>query len=161
DSITSFLNIALEHNDDTAARGYRDRLVRLNEDLATKQAHRDEIVNKIKAQQLIIDGVEGPYTKAAAKFKNINDRFDTQVKLVRTKQWTIWDSVRSMWIIDGFASPTKIHQFTIDDIKIDYNFKYVTRFDRCMSCHVGIDRPSFSRDNLIALTKEGSHKSKL
>ena len=51
------------------------------------------------------------------------------------------DSLRTLPVINGFADPLKIQQFTINDIPIDYNFKIVTRFDRCMTCHLGIDRP--------------------
>src|SRR5262249_19104066 len=45
----------------------------------------------------------------------------------------------------------KIHQFTLNDLPIDYNFKYVTRFDRCMTCHQGIDRANYTKENLVGL----------
>src|SRR5262249_36515676 len=32
-----------------------------------------------------------------------------------------------------------------------YNFKYVSRFDRCTTCHLGIDRPTYTRDALVGL----------
>ena len=72
-------------------------------------------------------------------------------------------SFRTLPIIDGFASPTKIHQFTLNDLPIDYNFKYVTRFDRCTTCHLGIDRPAYTKANLTQLTDDdvGSQADKL
>ncbi len=156
DSINSFLNIALEHGDERLVEKYRAQLADLNKNLAEKQSTRDTIVSDMKKEQLKIDAVEGPYTKATAEFKKVCDKLDTQVKLADTKRWTIYDSIRNIPVIDGFAAPVKIHQFTINDIPIDYNFKYVTRFDRCMSCHVGIDRPAYTAESLKALTTDAS-----
>ena len=48
---------------------------------------------------------------------------------------------RALPIIDGFASPTKIKQIWLPDLTIDYGgFKDVPRYDRCTTCHLGIDR---------------------
>ena len=101
-------------------------------------------------QRFTIDDIEGSYTKAAADFKKVNDKVDTQVKLAIAKRWTIADTIRALPVIDGFASPFKIQQITNNDIPIDYNFKKVSRFDRCTSCQVGIDRPAYTRENLEA-----------
>ena len=122
------------------------------------QAKRDDITAKMKLEQLKIDEIEGKLTKAVAAFKKVNDRFDAQVKLALNKRWGFGDWFRTQPVINGFADPLKIQQFTIDDIPIDYNFKKVTRFDRCMSCHVGIDRPAYTRANLEALTKDDFQK---
>ncbi|MSQ94942.1 MAG: c-type cytochrome [Gemmataceae bacterium] len=161
DSIGSFLNIALEHGDSDSAKKYRDRLVALNDQLDKVQADRDKIVSEMKAQQIKIEEVDGPYTKAVAEFKKLNDKLDGQVKLALNKRWGWGDWLRTQPVINGFAEPLKIHQFTIEDIPIDYNFKKVTRFDRCMTCHVGIDKPAFTRANLEALTKEDAKSGKL
>ena len=97
------------------------------------------------------DHYEGPLTEAISNWKKVTDKFDAQVKLAINKQWGIGDSVRALPVLDAFASPLKIQQFTINDIPIDYNFKYVTRFDRCMTCHQGIDRPAFTKRKLEEL----------
>jgi hypothetical protein len=138
ESITSFLNIAKEHNESELAEKYAKELEQLIAKKAEMQANRDEIVNKIKLEQMVLENIEGPYTKAVANFKKVNDRLDTQVKVALNRRWGWGDWLRTQWIINGFADPLKIHQFTINDIPIDYNFKMVTRYDRCMSCHVGI-----------------------
>ncbi len=145
---------AREFNDSKLADKYKEELDALNKELAEAQADRDAVVDEIKLEQFKIDDIDGTYTIATAAFKKVNDKLNAQVKLALGKRWTIWDSIRAFPVIDGFASPLKIQQFTINDIPIDYNFKMVTRFDRCTSCHLGIDRPNFSRDNLIDLTKD-------
>ena len=42
----------------------------------------------------------------------------------------------------------------LDTLPIDYNFKYVTRYDRCTTCHQGIDRPAYSKEAISDLTKD-------
>src|SRR5262249_54802180 len=93
-----------------------------------------------------------PLSDAMLELKKLNDKFDSQMRLALKKQWAWWpDSFLAWPIIDGFASPFKIHQFTINDVPIDYNFKNVTRFDRCMTCHQGIDRPAYTKEALRQL----------
>ncbi|MBI3409518.1 MAG: c-type cytochrome [Planctomycetes bacterium] len=155
DSALSFLYIALEEHPDDAdlANKYRKRVETNKVELDKKQADKDSVSEKIKLKQARIDEIEKPLTDALSELKKLNEKFDVQIKLANFKQWRAGDLIRSLPILDAFASPIKIHQFTINDIPIDYNFKYVTRFDRCMSCHLGIDRPAFSKDNVKALTK--------
>ena len=160
-SIQSFYNIALEHGDTALAAKHREELKNLETKRAAAQKSRDEVVNKMKGEQLKIERIEGPVTKAVAEFKKINDKLDTQVKIALTKRWTINHTIRTLPVINGFADPLRIHQFAIYDIPIDYNFKQVPRFDRCMSCHVGIENPTYSRANLEALVGSGVSRSKL
>lgn len=86
--------------------------------------------------------------------KKLTADFDRFAKLTVLKRWKIGDWIRALPVIDGFASPTKIHQFTLDNLPINYNFKYVTRYDRCMTCHQGIDRASYNKVALTELTQE-------
>src|SRR5262249_40973107 len=104
-----------------------------------------------KDAQAVIEEYEAPLVKATTRLKKLSDQFDSQVKTANTKLWGTGDWVRTWPILDAFASPIKIQQFVINDIPIDYNFKYVTRFDRCATCHQGIARGEFSKENLLAL----------
>ncbi len=153
ESANSFYNIAQEQNDSDGVDKYGKRIRTLGEQLMAQQAERDGILGQVKDKQTRIDQIEQPMTKAQSAWKKTTDKFDTQVKLAYTKQWGWADWFRALPILDAFASPVKIHQITNNDIPIDYNFKQVTRFDRCMTCHLGIDRPAYTRDNLRALTK--------
>ncbi len=42
--------------------------------------------------------------------------------------------------------PTKIQQISLPDLTINYNFKEVPRYDRCTTCHQGIDRLGYDTD---------------
>lgn len=154
DSITSFLYIELEKNGDSAqAAAYRKEIDSLKPKLDGIKAEQDAVLARMKRNQAQIDEWEKPLTDALSELKKVNDRFDAQVKAAVAKQWRFGDWVRTVPILEGFAPALKIHQFTINDIPIDYNFKHVTRFDRCMTCHQGIDRPAFTKANLKALTR--------
>jgi cbb3-type cytochrome oxidase cytochrome c subunit len=56
----------------------------------------------------------------------------------------LWNQVnaafRGLPILDLAAPPTKIQQISLPDLFINYNFKQVPRYDRCTTCHQGIDR---------------------
>ena len=55
-------------------------------------------------------------------------------------------TLRGLPIIDLAAPPTKIQQISLPDLLINYNFKEVPRYDRCTTCHLGIDRPGYDTD---------------
>lgn len=71
-----------------------------------------------------------------AKFKLDPGHGSFDANLASFKRWTMtWP------IIDGFNSPLKIQQDWLPNLTVNYGgLKDVARFDRCRSCHVGIDR---------------------
>jgi cbb3-type cytochrome oxidase cytochrome c subunit len=53
--------------------------------------------------------------------------------------------LRSLPGID-LMPPTKIQQISLPDLLINYNFKEVPRYDRCQTCHQGIDKLGYEKD---------------
>ena len=53
--------------------------------------------------------------------------------------------LRSLPGID-LMPPTKIQQISLPELTINYNFKEVPRYDRCTTCHQGIDRLGYDKD---------------
>ncbi|MCI0457151.1 MAG: c-type cytochrome [Gemmataceae bacterium] len=153
ESYRSFYDIAIEHNGPTSAeaRAYKERVEKLQAELAAAQADLDAVLADMKAATREKDQLEGPLRVAETRLNRVTDDLVRRARAAVSKQWGVGDWFRSLWIIEAFASPTKIHQFTLHDLTIDYNFKGVTRFDRCMSCHLGIDKPAFTKENLRAL----------
>jgi cbb3-type cytochrome oxidase cytochrome c subunit len=41
--------------------------------------------------------------------------------------------------------PTKIQQISLPELTINYNFKEVPRYDRCTTCHLGIDKLGYDK----------------
>lgn len=152
ESRLSFYDIEVEKNPGSdLSKRYLKEAEAFAEKLDKVQGTRDEIVGEIRALRVQKDKLERDLTKKLSDLKKVNDKFDAQLRLAKNKEWGWGDTIRMLPIIDGFAAPIKIHQITNNDVPIDYNFKYVTRFDRCMSCHLGIDRPTFTRENLRGL----------
>src|SRR6185312_13282628 len=57
--------------------------------------------------------------------------------------------------------PTKIKQLWLPDLTIDYGgFKDVPRYDRCISCHLGIERGTFDHASLTRLTRSPENVQK-
>ncbi len=100
-----------------------------------------------------LDALKKPVTEAVANLKKLNTEFDRLAKQTSQKQWKWYNQgFRNLPVIDGFHAPVRIHQFTLEELPIEYgSFKYVTRYDRCMSCHLAIDRPAYTREALAAL----------
>jgi mono/diheme cytochrome c family protein len=175
DSVVSKYNIEVEKRDaaepgSSAHKIFSARAESLYKDLkeqeaklAAQQEKVEEInrdLGKVKAQQRVVDN---RVDEAEKKLKSLTADFDRFAKLADQKRWRVTDRIRTLPVIDAFASPTKIDQITLTDLPIDYSFKYVTRFDRCGTCHLGIDRPAYERAALRSLTKEvsGPEKRKL
>ena len=161
ESITSFLYIDVEEYgkahpsgdaaDSATAIRYRKDLAKIDDDLFKAIAKRDDKAQELSETQKKIDDIDEDLSTKVSILKKLNDRFDSLVKLAGKKQWSWGDSFRSVWLIEGFASPTKIYQITNNDYPINYNFKEVTRFDRCQTCHMGIDRPAHTIERLTSL----------
>jgi cytochrome c2 len=51
-----------------------------------------------------------------------------------------WKELFSLPIIDAFGRPLKIEQIWLPKLTINNNFSDVARFDRCTTCHQGLDK---------------------
>lgn len=162
ESRVSFYNIEIEHHgkDSPTAARYLDDINRLTKELDAAKKKRDTHADNLLAWQKELIDREGETNTAISALKKLTDRFETQVRVAAKKRWSLSDSLRGLPVVDAFAAPVKIQQFTINDVPIDYNFKYVTRFDRCMTCHQGIDRPSFTKEMLTSLRTPETDKQK-
>lgn len=57
--------------------------------------------------------------------------------------------LRNQPLVDGFNSSIKVKQQLVPDVLNDVNLAQVPTLDRCMSCHVTIDNPSFAEDRVL------------
>src|SRR5262249_8757823 len=88
---------------------------------------------------------------AEKKRKGLIDDFDRFIKLATQKEWGPGASFLTWPVIEGFASPLKIQQYTLNDLPIDYSFKHVTRYDRSTTCHPGVEKAGYDKESLAAL----------
>ena len=62
-------------------------------------------------------------------------------------------------LVDALGRPLAVEQIWLPELTIDYNFRQVARFDRCTTCHQGIDRtqpgdparPAFGREQVLTV----------
>ncbi len=168
DSKTSFYNLEISELDQTGLPQsvHRERAERV----AARKQEIDKLQVELDNAQKSVDQTAEDYKQkvtdpiAAAEQeladaqdaeKKLTTNFDRFAKLTSQKQWGLGDAFRALPILDAFESPTKIKQIVLNDLPIEYgSFKYVTRYDRCTSCHLAIDRATFDRDTLTTLTRD-------
>jgi mono/diheme cytochrome c family protein len=162
DSATSLFNLAVEQRDaaqtperrqnlDVAVQERRATVNRLGEKQIAAQKRLDETNRNLTKQER--DQVEAgkAVTTAEDRLKKIASDFDRIAKTTAKSKWKPGDDIRKLPVLDAFNSPVKINQITLDAYPIDYAFKYVTRFDRCMTCHLAADRANYDKESLRKL----------
>ena len=123
-----------------------------------------KIVAEIKDLRLIKEGIEKEQSENQQEIASFNkDLTDAKKdldiymksynlalrnleKLDRSKMTMankVADVVRDLPIVDFLDPYYKVHQIVLDDIKYDVNFAKVETVDRCISCHLGIDKPGY------------------
>src|SRR5262249_8740309 len=155
DSKMSFYNIAVEQHgaDHPESQKLKTEVDKLQAEMIEQLKVYEQNKSDYEAALREEADLKKNLTKALDDLKKLNSDFDRVAKQAAQKRWRWWrDGFLSLPVIDGFASPLKINQITLEDLPIDYSFKYVTRFDRCMTCHQAIDRPAYTKEALKALT---------
>jgi hypothetical protein len=176
DSLASLRDIDADAEHTQAADAKEAEMARLSQQMIEKQTAIDKAragmeelqrpVKKLEAEkarevyQVLVEKRLAPPTdlnsittlsQTEDPVKRATTEIDRLAKTTAQKKWKVGDWFRALPVIDGFASPYRIEQFTLDNLPIDYNFKKVTRYDRCHTCHLGIDRPTFDREILASL----------
>jgi cytochrome c2 len=170
DSLVSLYNLAVEKRDE----GEPDRQQALQADvdkrkqevdalgtrLVAAQDRVDETTKKLKEAEDAQTKAQDTLSKAEDQLKKVSGDFDRIAKAAAQKRWKLDDTIRNLPVLDAFASPTRIQQYTLSDLPIDYSFKYVTRYDRCTTCHLALERPAFGKAALakLALNEEIENK---
>lgn len=105
----------------------------LTVDYQTKKAHRLELQNAVAAMR----ADEATAQKAIEKHDSEYDRLNTAVaeKAPNAGKWLL-----GLPILDAFGGPLKPQQVWLPDLTWNNNFRNVARFDRCVTCHQGIDK---------------------
>jgi mono/diheme cytochrome c family protein len=134
----------------TKKRLTRDEFLAKTDNADEKDAlSNDKLVATLLTKNL--DDLEKDLSDSEDNLKKLTGEFDRYAKTTAQKTWKFGDTFRNLPILDAFASPTKINQIVLPELTIDYSFKDVPRYDRCTTCHLGIDRAMFDRDELARL----------
>jgi mono/diheme cytochrome c family protein len=135
------------------AESIRKTLDSLEAGLEKARRKLDDLDARIKAEvKDVLAPSERAFAERDEEMKRLTGTFDRFAKLAVQKGWQVGDTIRALPILDGFASPQKIHQIWLPELTIDYGgFKDVPRYDRCTTCHLGIERASYTREALASL----------
>ncbi len=111
----------------------KNELDQLNAMLLAEQTKRKEleaIFRKITAEQDV----------AEKNLKEHQHKLDQLHKALVERAPTVKKKLLELPILDAFNSPLKIDQIWLPNLTQNYNFRDVARFDRCDTCHQGINR---------------------
>ena len=166
DSKTSLYNIAVEHVGQETREARKQQLQseakQLDNEVKDLQARLTKAQDELdRIDQEFYKDVMQPLAppqqqvnQAEDDLKKLTAGFDRFAKVAAQKRWKFGDEFRRLPILDAFESPTKIKQLWLPDLTIDYGgFKDVPRYDRCISCHLGIERGTFDHASLTRLTR--------
>src|SRR5262249_29888330 len=148
DSLMSLISIETEHRnaatEESRRAAYDTALGRMTAQRKELKEGKDGLDERLKKFQEAehdynqtkkeLDDLKKPVTEAIAEQKRLYAEFDRTAKLAAQKRWKWYnEGFRNLPVLDAFNAPVRIHQFTLEDLPIEYgSFKYVTRYDRCM-----------------------------
>ncbi|MCC7474549.1 MAG: c-type cytochrome [Pirellulales bacterium] len=115
-------------------RGYAARVVELDADVAAAKDYRmglEGVVKQVQAAELELQ------KKIAALEVEQNRLRDN----IGTNTTTVGEWINRGPVLDAlYTGNIKLDQIWLPEMKINYNFSFVARYDRCIVCHRAIDK---------------------
>ncbi|RIK84221.1 MAG: hypothetical protein DCC68_02225 [Planctomycetota bacterium] len=135
----------LANRDELSAKVADERLAAYQK-VEAEVAELDRRIQEIKNGRTKLDGFLAQITKPvedAAKAlsdhrKELDRLHNAAIERSGKHPWVRW--LIDMPIINAFGGPSRPHQIWLPELKIKYPLNQVARFDRCMTCHQGMDR---------------------
>jgi hypothetical protein len=137
DSVASKVDIEKDKRNQAAVEKLEAELKSIDGRIEDVRAESEELQDSIDAAKKRINEANDT-SKVTETEKEIANK-EKERERVEQKKWTIWSAMRSSPIADAFQPAVKIEQLVLSDLPIHYSFKGVPRFDRCTTCHKGID----------------------
>ncbi len=149
DSKRSFYDGMIDRDEERGARMYlAGPIANADKELAAisienEQAKKDLDERKGKREELL--GFVDNLKKERERLTRDYDRVDRVLNQKDAQYFGVTAWLRGLPGFD-LMPPTKIQQISLPDLTINYNFKDVPRYDRCTTCHQGIDRINYDKD---------------
>ena len=77
---------------------------------------------------------------AAKEFADHRQKLLLLAKTLKERAPNLGKSLLELPVLDAFNSPLRIDQIWLPNLTINNNFREVARFDRCTTCHKGMDK---------------------
>jgi hypothetical protein len=139
-------------------------LQRINDRLKKEADQLNEAAQAAKTHRLALESIladiaarENAARKALADHDGVLARLQ-KARYERAPNWG--KTILELPIIDAFGRPLKVDQVWLPQLTLNNNFRDNARFDRCITCHQGIDKtapgsaidPGYNPVELVALT---------
>ena len=149
DSRRSLYDGMIDRGDEREARTYLNTSIVKTEhdllDLSRKFEDADKELSAAKARR---EDMVGHVDDLKKNRERLTRDLDRVIRTIEQKDAQFFGL--SAWLrgLPGFdlVPPTKIQQISLPELTINYNFKEVPRYDRCTTCHQGIDRIGYDKD---------------
>jgi cbb3-type cytochrome oxidase cytochrome c subunit len=150
DSKRSEYDLIIDKGETAAAIAYtKNVIVPTEKELRYLEKKLEAVVKErddIKAEIALLKGNIDERTKQREEITRDLDRVKRTLAQKEAQYFGPLAIFRGLPVIDLAAPPEKIQQISLPDLTINYNFKDVPRYDRCQTCHMGIDKLGYDKD---------------
>ena len=150
DSLRSLYDGMIERDEEREARVYLNTTVaKAEQQLLELSRELEESQTKLKLKEDEKEKLLGYVDNLVKDREKLTREADRVKRLLDQKEaqyFGLLAWLRGLPGIDMAAPPTKIMQISLPDLTINYNFKDVPRYDRCTTCHQGIDKVGYDKD---------------
>jgi mono/diheme cytochrome c family protein len=149
DSQRSLYDGMIDRGEEREARTYLNTTIVASEhDLIDKSEKLEAAEKELNEKKDRREDLLGHIDELKKQREGLTRDADRVARVIEQKKaqyfgFTAW--LRGLPGID-LMPPTKIQQISLPDLTINYNFKDVPRYDRCTTCHQGIDRLGYDKD---------------
>ena len=149
DSKRSFYDGMIDRGEEREARNYLEGTIANADKELVEVSKANEnakaALGKLKAKREELLGFVDNLTKERERLTRDYDRANRVLQQKDAQYFGLTAWLRGLPGFD-IVPPTKIQQISLPDLTINYNFKDVPRYDRCTTCHQGIDRINYDKD---------------
>ena len=149
DSQRSLYDGMIDRGEDREAKRYTESIIVASEQKLGKLTREyEEAASTSSTARKELNGLRGNIDELRKERDRLTREADRVKRVIAQKEREydgIGAFVRSLPGLDLAAPPTRIQQITLPELTINYNFKDVPRYDRCLTCHQGIDRIGYDK----------------
>ena len=113
-----------------------------------------------KALEATLRRLTGPEDAAAKAVADHRSKLNQLVKARDDRQASAGKSLLELPVLDAFNGPLRVDQIWLPQLTLNNNFRDVARFDRCITCHKGMDKavpgdpadPLYKSEDLVTIS---------
>ena len=120
----------------------QSRVDRVRKEIDALAVRSEETSDHYETLKVLLAQITQPEEEARRALAEHRAKVDRLDRALAEQRPSLAKRVLRAPIIDAFGRPLAIDQIWLPALTLDYNFRRVARFDRCVTCHRGIDKTS-------------------